>query len=145
MSLHPHFVLIKMELVGQRPAAMSHPVEGLCANGRKAGGGHGLPKISPKLAMPYTSTPCGRATPETALQSFQVSPTHRAGGLWPSSTPLDTPRVTSMFCATEVAAKWHPRLQLTKGEDHLGLHHWHVSRIEDDERRSSGTFPPAIG
>jgi hypothetical protein len=28
-----------------------------------ARGGHGLPKVSPKSAMPYPSTPCGRATP----------------------------------------------------------------------------------
>jgi hypothetical protein len=46
--------------------------------GRMAGGSHGLPKFSPIHAIHDPSTPCGRATPETAL--------------WPSSTLLDTPR-----------------------------------------------------
>jgi hypothetical protein len=44
--------------------------------GRMARGGHGLPKVSLGPAMPYPSTPCGRAT-------------CRAGSLQPSSTPLD--------------------------------------------------------
>jgi hypothetical protein len=30
-------------------------------------GGHGLPKVSPELAMPDPSRPCGRATPDTAV------------------------------------------------------------------------------
>jgi hypothetical protein len=46
--------------------------------------------------MPYPSTPCGRATPETAIRPFQGWPARRAGGLQPSSTPLDTPRRTPM-------------------------------------------------
>jgi hypothetical protein len=32
-----------------------------------------------------------RPAPETALQLFQGWPARRAGGQWPSSTPLDTP------------------------------------------------------
>jgi hypothetical protein len=32
-----------------------------------ARGGHGLPNVSLGPAMPYLSTPCGRATPETAV------------------------------------------------------------------------------
>jgi hypothetical protein len=32
--------------------------------------GDGLPKVSPGLSMPNPSTPCGRATPEMALQLF---------------------------------------------------------------------------
>jgi hypothetical protein len=64
--------------------------------GRMARGGHGLPKLSLKPARPYPSTPCERATPETALQPFEEWPTHRVGSLWPSSTSLDTPRHTSM-------------------------------------------------
>jgi hypothetical protein len=56
-----------------------------------ARGIHGLPKFSPGSAMPDPSTPCGRATPQTALQLFLGWPTHRAGGLRPSSSPLDTP------------------------------------------------------
>jgi hypothetical protein len=39
-------------------------------------------------AMPYPSTPCGRATLETAL---------------PSSTPLDTPRRMPMFVSNPLA------------------------------------------
>jgi hypothetical protein len=44
-----------------------------------ARGGHGLPNVSPG---PYPSTPRGQATPETAP--------------WPSSTPSDTRRRSSM-------------------------------------------------
>jgi hypothetical protein len=45
-------------------------------------GGHRLPKVSPGPAMPYPSTPCGRATPQTALR--------------PSSTPLEALRHTPL-------------------------------------------------
>jgi hypothetical protein len=38
-------------------------------HGRTARSGHGLPKFAP--AMLYSSTPCRRATPETALWPFQ--------------------------------------------------------------------------
>jgi hypothetical protein len=41
--------------------------------------------------MPDPSRPCGRATPETVLRPFQGWPAFWAGGLRPSSTPLDTP------------------------------------------------------
>jgi hypothetical protein len=34
-------------------------------------GGHGLCKVSPWPAMPYPSTPCEHATPETAVRPFQ--------------------------------------------------------------------------
>jgi hypothetical protein len=57
---------------------------------RMARGVHGLPKVSPGPAMPYPSTPCGRATLETALQLFLVGPARRAGGLRLSSTPLNS-------------------------------------------------------
>jgi hypothetical protein len=50
--------------------------------GRTGRGIHGLPKVSTGPALPNPFTPCGWATPETAL--------------WPSSTPLDTPRRTSL-------------------------------------------------
>jgi hypothetical protein len=63
-------------------------------HGRMARGGYGLPKVSPEPAMPNPSTPCRQATPETALQPFQGRYACRAGGLRPSSTPLDTPRRT---------------------------------------------------
>jgi hypothetical protein len=36
-----------------------------------ASGGHGLPIVSPGLAMPDPSMPCGRATPGTALWPLQ--------------------------------------------------------------------------
>jgi hypothetical protein len=55
-----------------------------------ARGGHGLPKVSTGSTMPDPSTPCGQATPETASQ-LQGWPTHKAGGLEPSSTILDPP------------------------------------------------------
>jgi hypothetical protein len=50
---------------------------------RTARGIHGLPKVSPGPAMPNSFKPCGRATPETALQPFLG---------WPSSSPCDTSR-----------------------------------------------------
>jgi hypothetical protein len=56
----------------------------------QARGGHGLPKVSPGLAMPYPSTPCRQATPETALRPFQGWPSCRVGDLRPSFTLLDT-------------------------------------------------------
>jgi hypothetical protein len=56
-------------------------------------GGHGLPKVS---LVPVLPNPCGRATPETALQPFQGWPTCRVGGLQPSST-LWTPRVVRLW------------------------------------------------
>jgi hypothetical protein len=59
-------------------------------------GGHGLPKVLLGPAMPDPPTPFGLATTEMAFQPFQRLPTHRAGGLWPSFTPLDTPRRTPM-------------------------------------------------
>jgi hypothetical protein len=42
--------------------------------------------------MPYPFTPCGQATPETAIQPFQGWPARRAGNLRPSSLPW-TPHV----------------------------------------------------
>jgi hypothetical protein len=59
-----------------------------------ARGGHGLPKVTPGPSMPYPFTPCGWATPKTALQLFLGWPTHRVGCLQPSSTLLDIPRRT---------------------------------------------------
>jgi hypothetical protein len=61
-----------------------------------ASGGHGLPKVSPLPAMLYPSMPCRQATPETALSPLQEWPARRAGSLWPSFIPLDTPRRTPM-------------------------------------------------
>ena len=59
---------------------------------RMARGGHVLPKVSPGPALPDPSTPCGRATPKTALQLFLRWPARRAGGLPPSSILLNTQR-----------------------------------------------------
>jgi hypothetical protein len=56
-------------------------------HGRMARGGHGLPKVSPGLFMPYPSKHCGRATPETVLQPFQRLPAHTVVSLQSSSTP----------------------------------------------------------
>jgi hypothetical protein len=60
-----------------------------------ARGGHGLPKVPLWPVMPYPSTSCRRAIPETALWPFQGWPARRAGSLQ-SSTPPDTPRRTPM-------------------------------------------------
>jgi hypothetical protein len=64
---------------------------------RMARDSHGLPKVSPRPAMPDRSKPWGRVTPETALQLFLAWPAHRIGDLRQSSTPLDTPRHTSLL------------------------------------------------
>jgi hypothetical protein len=48
--------------------------------GHMARGGHELPNVSLGTAMPNLSSPCGQASPETALQPFQGWPTRRAGG-----------------------------------------------------------------
>jgi hypothetical protein len=69
-----------------------------CAvHGRMGRGGQGLLKVSPEPAMSYPSTPCEQAIPETALWPFQEWSTRRAGGLRPSSTPLDTPYYSLML------------------------------------------------
>jgi hypothetical protein len=74
----------------------SFVVGGSVLHGCMARGGHGLPKVSLGPAIPYASTPFGRATPETTLQLFQGWPACRAGGLTPPSTPLDTSRRTPL-------------------------------------------------
>jgi hypothetical protein len=75
----------------------------LCAacHGRMVRGGHGLPKVSVRPAMPGPSTFCGRTTPETALCPFQGWPTRKMGGLRLSSTPLLTRRHTPMNLDTK--------------------------------------------
>jgi hypothetical protein len=66
-------------------------------DGRMARGGHGLPKVSPGSAMPYPSTPAGRATPKTALGPMAVSGVaspqggRPAGVFYPFSHPTPTP------------------------------------------------------
>jgi hypothetical protein len=65
-------------------------------HGRMARGGHGLPKVSPRPAIPYPSTPCGWAIPETAVRPVQGWSAQRLGGLRPSSTLLNTPHRTPM-------------------------------------------------
>jgi hypothetical protein len=57
---------------------------------------HGPSKAGP--GAPDPSTPCGRATPETALRPFLGSPARRAGGLrlFPTPPP-NTPRRTSLL------------------------------------------------
>jgi hypothetical protein len=63
---------------------------------RMSGDGHGHPKVSLQPIMPDHSRACGWATLETAFRSFQGCPASRASGLWPSSTPFDTPCRTPM-------------------------------------------------
>jgi hypothetical protein len=65
----------------------------ICRHGCMSKGGHGLPKVSSRPTLSYLSTPCGHATPETALWSFQGRLAHRAGRLRPFSIPLDTLRL----------------------------------------------------
>jgi hypothetical protein len=65
--------------------------EGRLGHGHMGRGGHEL-----GLAMHYLSTLCRQTAPEIALRLFQGWPTHRVGGLRPSSTPLDAPRRTPM-------------------------------------------------
>jgi hypothetical protein len=56
---------------------------------------NGLPKVSPGPAMLDPSTPCVQTTPKTALRPYTVSYSlTAAGGLWLSSTPLDSSRLT---------------------------------------------------
>jgi hypothetical protein len=68
------------------------------------------------LQLPYPSTPCGRATPETTLEPVQGWPARRAGGLQPSFTSLNTPCRTPMISAPwaktsgfDVEGDWVPR------------------------------------
>jgi hypothetical protein len=80
--------------------------------------------------MPYPSTPCGLTTPETALRPFLGWPGHRAGGLRPSSTPLDTPRRTPMiFPSTELPPCIEPQFQTT-----IGVRRGVSKRVEDGRR-----------
>jgi hypothetical protein len=55
---------------------------------------NGLPRISTGSAMPYPSTPCRRATPETTVRRSQGRPICRLGSLRAASscTLFDTPR-----------------------------------------------------
>jgi hypothetical protein len=80
---------------------------------RMAKGIHGLPKVSPGPALSNPSTPCGRATPKTALWPFLGWSACRAGSLRPSSTPLDTPRrtdlVRSSTSPSHTRSSWTPR------------------------------------
>jgi hypothetical protein len=65
-----------------------------------AGGGHGLPKVSPGPAMLHTSRQSRQTTPEMAIRPFQGWPACRKGGLRPSSTPFGSPCHTAMDKST---------------------------------------------
>jgi hypothetical protein len=71
-------------------------------------GGHELPKVSPSLAMPGPSTPCGRTISETALRPSQWWPTCRAAGLQLSFTFLDTPRRARMLPSRRISRSGRP-------------------------------------
>jgi hypothetical protein len=71
--------------------------------GRTGRGIHGRTKVSCGPAMPNTYTPCGRATPQTALRPFGGWPARRAGGLRPSSSPLDTPSRTGLVTTFSIS------------------------------------------
>jgi hypothetical protein len=76
-------------------------------HGRIARGGHGLSKVSLGPTMPYLSTPCRRATPDTAILLSQRRPTHRVGSPRPSSTHLETPCCTPMQESKEFSGAVH--------------------------------------
>jgi hypothetical protein len=59
--------------------------------GKGLASGHGLYKVSPGPAMPNSFKPCRKATPDSALWSFQWWPARRAGGLHPLGTPCHMP------------------------------------------------------
>jgi hypothetical protein len=82
---------------GQLPTGAATDSKFTMRHDRMKRGGHGLPKVSPGHVMPYSYAPCRQATSETALQPFQGLPARRAGGLWPSSIPLDTPHHIPML------------------------------------------------
>jgi hypothetical protein len=83
LKLYSLLFLVAM-LFCSRQQGLSTPTIVLCVGVWQKG----LPKVSAGPAMPVPSTPRGRTTPEMALQPFRGWPSHRAGGLRPSSTPL---------------------------------------------------------
>jgi hypothetical protein len=56
--------------------------------------------------MPDPSTPCGQATPKTALWPFLGWPPCRAGGPWLSSTPLNNLRRTDLISKDLNLFRW---------------------------------------
>jgi hypothetical protein len=92
-----------------------------------ARGSHGLPIVSPGPAMPDPFMPCGWATPEMALWTFQGWPACRAVGLQPSSILLDTPRRTSMLSSSSsssisfIDSRFHYAIQ-TQARISWGIH-----------------------
>jgi hypothetical protein len=56
-----------------------------------AKGIHGLPKVHPDPPCTTLIGPAGRPPPKRPYKSFRGSQALRAGGLWPFSTPSDTP------------------------------------------------------
>jgi hypothetical protein len=87
--------ILRMNSLGLNPflPALPHLVRlslgFLFLHGRMVRGDHGLPKFSPWPAKPYPSTPCSRATFETALQPFERCLAWRAsrGRVLPVWTP----------------------------------------------------------
>jgi hypothetical protein len=69
---------------------------------RMARGGDGLPKVSPRPAMPNPSTPCGRAAYERPYGRFNGGPPARratCGRL----LPLWTPHAVRLCCHRKLA------------------------------------------
>jgi hypothetical protein len=80
-----------------------------------ARGIHGLPKVSPRTALPNPSTPCGRATPETTLRPFLGWPAPRAGGLRPFIPPWIHHAVRACPCTVgRNMSIWDRMLELIK-------------------------------
>jgi hypothetical protein len=66
--------------------------------------------------MPNPYMPCGRTTPQTALRLFGGWPAHRAGGLRPSSSPLDTPSRTGLTVPAAETRRWTARARDPSGQ-----------------------------
>jgi hypothetical protein len=69
--------------------------------------------------MPDPYTPSGRAPPQMALWPFGGWLARRAGGLQPSSSPLDTPRRTGLEAAVFYGNSNVVRIKEIKIEDLL--------------------------
>jgi hypothetical protein len=82
--------------------------EAIVFHRRMAWGDHGLPKVSPRPALPNPSMPSRWATTDTALRPFLGWPAHKAGGLQLSSSLLDTPRCTVRLFVFYLFVRWMP-------------------------------------
>jgi hypothetical protein len=79
-----------------------------------AKGGHGLPKVSPEPAMPNPSTPCERATPETAIfYPFEHSTPYAYG-----RAPITGNGGVHCLEMAPVAESWRFSRRLSRSQSH---------------------------